>query len=139
MEYSNTPVVKTIEANLAEANEAIKSIEAQLLEVKSCIRSIEAVQSPPQFTPEQLRALARKFFVMGAEEQRDNFECPDIEPYVEIDGQSDGLRWDYSGMVWIEGDTYADKVEFGDVVITDEDIDSVIESEFPRGNNEVAQ
>ena len=139
MEQSNHPVVKTIEANLAEANEAIQSIEAQLLEVKSCIRSIEAVQAPPQFTPEQLRALARKFFVMGAEAQQDNFECPDIEPYVEVDGFSDGLRWDYSGNVYIEGDTYSDKVQFNDVVISDEDIDAHIESQFPRGNNEPAQ
>ena len=48
-------------ANLDEAKEAIQSIEAQLLELKSCIRSIEAVEAPPQYTPEQLRALARKF------------------------------------------------------------------------------
>ena len=138
MEQSNHPVVKTTEANLAEAKEAIKAIEAQLLEVKSCIRSIEAVQQPSLST-EQLRALARKFFVMGAEAQQDNFECPDIEPYVEVDGFSDGLRWDYSGNVYIEGDTYSDKVQFNDVVISDEDIDAHIESQFPRGNNEPAQ
>ena len=125
MEQSNHPVVKTTEANLAEAKEAIKAIEAQLLEVKSCIRSIEAVQQPSLST-EQLRALARKFFVMGAEAQQDNFECPDIEPYVEVDGFSDGLRWDYSGHVYIDGDTYSDKVQFNDVVITDEDIDAHI-------------
>lgn len=125
MEHTNNPVVKTTEANLQEAKQAIESIEAQLLEVKACIRSVEAVQSPT-YTTEQLRALARKFFVMGAESQQENFECPDIEPYVEIDGHSDGLRWDYSGNVWIEGDSYADKVEFGDVVITDDEIDGVI-------------
>lgn len=116
-------------ANLDEAKEAIQSIEAQLLELKSCIRSIEAVEAPPQYTPEQLRALARKFFVMGAEAQQESFECPDIEPYVEIDGHSDGLRWDYSGQVWIEGDSYSDEVRFLDVVISDEDIDSIIESD----------
>ena len=135
MEQSNHPVVKTTEANLAEANEAIKAIEAQLLEVKACIRSIEAVQQP-SLSAEQLRALARKFFVMGAEAQQENFDCPDIEPYVEIDGHSDGLRWDYSGQVWIEGDTYADNIQFGDVVITDEEIDEVI---APRGANADAQ
>ena len=125
MEQSNHPVVKTTEANLAEANEAIRAIEAQLLEVKACIRSIEAVQSPT-FTTEQLRALARKFFVMGAEAQQENFECPDIEPYVEIDGYSDGLRWNYEGRVSIEGDSYSDEVRFNGVVITDSEIDAVI-------------
>lgn len=125
MEDSNNPVVKTTEANLAEANEAIKAIEAQLLEVKACIRSIEAVQSPT-FTTEQLRALARKFFVLGAEAQQESFDCPDIEPYVYIDGYSDGLRWTYEGQVSIEGDTYSDSVEFNDVVITDEEIDGHI-------------
>lgn len=135
MEQSNHPVVKTTEANLAEAKEAITAIEAQLLEVKACIRSIEAVQQPTLST-EQLRALARKFFVMGAEAQRDDFQCPDIEPYVEIDGHSDGLRWDYSGPVWIEGHTYADNIEFGDVVITDDDIDEIL---APRGADAVAQ
>jgi hypothetical protein len=119
-------------ANLDEAKEAIGSIEAQLLELKSCIRSIEAVEPLPQYTTEQLRALARKFFVMGAEAQRDNFECPDIEPYVEIDGHSDGLRWDYSGQVYVEGDTYADDIQFGDVVITDEDIDEVVKQESDK-------
>ena len=135
MEQSNHPVVKTTEANLAEANEAIKAIEAQLLEVKACIRSIEAVQSPT-YTTEQLRALARKFFVMGAEAQQENFECPDIEPYVYLDGYSDGMRWNYEGNVNIEGDTYSDEVRFLDVTITDEDIDEVI---APRGANEAAQ
>ena len=137
MEQSNHPVVKTTEANLAEASEAIKAIEAQLLEVKACIRSIEAVQQPSRST-EQLRALARKFFVMGAEAQRDNFECPNIEPYIELDGYSDGLRWDYSGRVYIEGDTYEDEVQFGDVVITDEAIDEVINT-APRGASTEAQ
>ena len=125
MEDSNNPVVKTTEANLQEAKQAIESIEAQLLEVKACIRSVEAVQSPT-YTTEQLRALARKFFVMGAEAQKDNFDCPDIEPYVYIDGYSDGLRWNYEGNVNIEGDTYSDEVVFNNVVITDEEIDKNI-------------
>ena len=115
MEQSNHPVVKTTEANLAEANEAIKAIEAQLLEVKACIRSIEAVQQPSLST-EQLRALARKFFVMGAEAQQESFECPDIEPYIYLDGFGDGLRWNYEGHVSIEGDSYSDEVQFLDVV-----------------------
>jgi hypothetical protein len=125
MEDSNNPVVKTTEANLREAKQAIESIEAQLLEVKACIRSVEAVQSPT-YTTEQLRALARKFFVMGADAQQESFDCPDIEPYVYIDGYSDGLRWTYEGQVSIEGDTYSDSVEFNDVVITDEEIDGHI-------------
>ena len=118
----NEQVSKTVEANLAEAKQAIESIEAQLLEVKSCIRSVEAVQYPT----EHLRALARKFFVLGAEAQQENFECPDIEPYVYLDGYADGLRWSYEGNVSIEGDSYSDEVEFNDVVITDEEIDEVI-------------
>ena len=113
-------------ANLDEAKQAIQSIEAQLLELKACIRSIEAVEAPPQFTPEQLRALCRKFFVMGAEAQQESFECPDIEPYVYIDGYSDGLRWNYEGHVSIEGDSYSDEVKFNNVVITDDEIDEVI-------------
>ena len=113
-------------ANLDEAKQAIQSIEAQLLELKACIRSIEAVEAPPQFTPEQLRALCRKFFVMGAEAQQESFECPDIEPYVYLDGHSDGLRWNYEGHVSIEGDSYSDEVKFNNVVITDDEIDEVI-------------
>ena len=119
-------------ANLDEAKEAIQSIEAQLLELKACIRSIEAVEAPPQYTPEQLRALARKFFVMGAEAQKENFDCPDIEPYVYLDGYSDGLRWNYEGHVSIEGETYSDEVQFNDVVITDEDIDEVVKEESDK-------
>ena len=126
MEHSIiTPVVKTTEANLREAKQAIESIEAQLLEVKACIRSVEAVQSPT-YTTEQLRALCRKFFVMGAEAQQENFECPDIEPYVYIDGYSDGLRWNYEGNVSIEGDTYSDEVVFNGVTIADSEIDENI-------------
>ena len=119
-------------ANLDEAKEAIQSIEAQLLELKACIRSIEAVEAPPQYTPEQLRALARKFFVMGAEAQKENFDCPDIEPYVYLDGYSDGLRWNYEGHVSIEGETYSDEVQFNDVVITDDEIDEVVKEESDK-------
>ena len=119
-------------ANLDEAKQAIQSIEAQLLELKSCIRSIEAVEAPPQYTPEQLRALARKFFVMGAEAQKENFDCPDIEPYVYLDGYSDGLRWNYEGHVSIEGETYSDEVQFNNVVITDDVIDEVVKEESDK-------
>lgn len=135
MEQSNHPVVKTTEANLAEANEAIKAIEAQLLEVKACIRSIEAVQQPSLST-EQLRALARKFFVMGAEAQQENVRGRDIDPYIYLDGHADGLRWSFEGNVNIDADYWVDEVEFDNVVITDEDIDEVI---APRGANEAAQ
>lgn len=135
MEQSNHPVVKTTEANLAEANEAIKAIEAQLLEVKACIRSIEAVQQPSLST-EQLRALARKFFVMGAEAQREEVRGSEIEPYISIDGESDGLRWSYEGYHTISPDYWVDEVRFNDVVISDEDIDEVI---APRGASEDAQ
>lgn len=113
-------------ANLDEAKEAIQSIEAQLLELKSCIRSIEAVEPPPQYTPEQLRALARKFFVMGAETQQENVGAKDIDPYIYLDGNADGLRWSFEGNVNIEADYWVDEVEFDDVVITDEEIDEVI-------------
>jgi hypothetical protein len=119
-------------ANLDEAKEAIQSIEAQLLELKACIRSIEAVEAPPQYTPEQLRALARKFFVMGAEAQQESFDCPDIEPYVYLDGYSDGLRWNYEGHVSIEGETYSDEVQFNNVVITDDVIDEVVKEESDK-------
>ena len=127
----NDPIRQTVEANLAEVKQTIEAIEAQLLEAKSCIRSIEAVQqSPPP--PAQLRALARKFFVMGAEAQRENFDCPDIEPYISIDGCADGLRWNYEGYVNIEGDTYSDEVRFNNVVITDEEIDEVVKQETDK-------
>ena len=122
MEQSNHPVVKTTEANLAEATEAIRAIEAQLLEVKSCIRSIEAVQHPP----EQLRALARKFFVMGAEAQQEAVRARDIDPYIYLDGNADGLRWSFEGNVNIDADYWVEEVQFDNVVITDEDIDAVI-------------
>ena len=129
MEDSNNPVVKTTEANLREAKQAIESIEAQLLEVKACIRSIEAVQHPP----EQLRALARKFFVMGAEAQQEAVRGRDIDPYIYLDGNADGLRWSFEGNVNIEADYWVDEVEFDNVVITDEDIDEVINNS-PGGN-----
>jgi hypothetical protein len=119
-------------ANLDEAKEAIQSIEGQLLELKACIRSIEAVEPLPQYTPERLRALARRFFLMGAEAQQENFECPDIEPYVYIDGHADGLRWTFEDRVSVEGDTYADDIQFNDVVITDDDIDEVIKQESDK-------
>ena len=135
MEQSNHPVVKTTEANLREAKQAIESIEAQLLEVKACIRSVEAVQSPT-YTTEQLRALARKFFVMGAEAQRDEVRGSEIEPYISISGESDGLRWSFEDYYSISPDYWVDEVRFDDVVITDEDIDEVI---APRGANEAAQ
>ena len=119
-------------ANLDEAKQAIQSIEAQLLELKACIRSIEAVEPLPQFTPEQLRTLARKFFQLGAEAQREDFDCADIEPYVYLDGYSDGLRWNYEGHVYIAGDSYSDNIEFNSVVITDDDIDKVIKQESDK-------
>ena len=121
----NDPIQKTVEANLAEVKQTIEAIEAQLLEAKSCIRSIEAVQQPT-FTTEQLRALARKFFVMGAEAQRDEVRGSEIEPYISIDGESDGLRWSYEGYYNISPDYWLDEVHFNDVVITDEDIDEVL-------------
>lgn len=127
MEDSNNPVVKTTEANLREAKQAIESIEAQLLEVKACIRSVEAVQSPT-YTTEQLRALCRKFFVMGAEAQADNISYSDCEFRVEVEGSGDGLSWTYRGDVYI--DAYdieqQDPITFGDCVITDEEIDEHI-------------
>lgn len=125
MEQSNHPVVKTTEANLAEAKEAITAIEAQLLEVKACIRSIEAVQQPSLST-EQLRALARKFFVMGAEAQQEAVIGSEIEPYISIDGDADGLRWTYEGYTTISPDYWVDEVKFDNVVITDDKIDAVI-------------
>ena len=80
--------------------------------------------------------MARKFFVLGAEAQQESFDCPDIEPYVYLDGYSDGLRWNYEGHVHIEGDSYSDEVKFNNVVITDDEIDEVI---APRGASEDAQ
>jgi len=116
-------------ANLDEAKEAIQSIEAQLLELKSCIRSIEAVEPPPQYSPEQLRALARKFFVLGAERQADNISYNTINPSVDLSGDDDaGFSWGYRGEVEI--DSYdlenCDPVEFEECTITDEEIDEVI-------------
>ena len=119
-------------ANLDEAKEAIQSIEAQLLELKSCIRSIEAVEAPPQYTPEQLRALARKFFVMGAEAQQEKVIGSDIDPYIYLDGNADGLRWSFEGNVNIEADYWVDEVEFDNVVITDEEIDEVVKQESDK-------
>jgi len=141
MEHSTiTPVVKTTEANLREAKQAIEAIEAQLLEVKSCIRSVEAVQSPT-YTPEQLRALARKLFVMGAEAQADNVSYNSINPSIEISGEDgEGFSWSFRGEVEVDSYDlqYADPVTFEECVITDEEIDRVI-NDFPRGNNEQAQ
>lgn len=129
MEHSTiTPVVKTTEANLREAKQAIEAIEAQLLEVKSCIRSVEAVQSPT-YTPEQLRALARKFFVMGSEAQADNVSYNSINPSIEISGEDgEGFSWSFRGEVEVDSYDlqYADPVTFEECVITDEEIDRVI-------------
>ena len=124
----NDPINKTVEANLAEAKQAIESIEAQLLEVKSCIRSVEAVQDPP-LSKAVLRALCRKFFVMGAEAQAENISYSDCEfRGIEIQGDGDGLSWTYSGEVDIDGweIEQQDPITFGDCVIDDEEIDEVI-------------
>ena len=140
MEDSNNPVVKTTEANLREAKQAIESIEAQLLEVKACIRSVEAVQSPT-YTTEQLRALARKFFVMGAEAQRDNISYNSINPSVEMSGEDgEGFSWSFRGEVEIDSYDfqYADPITFEECIITDEEIDEVI-NDSPRGDNSQAQ
>lgn len=124
----NEQVKKTVEANLAEAKQAIESIEAQLLEVKSCIRSVEAVQSPT-YTPEQLRALARKFFVMGAEAMQEDSHYTETEfSGIEFSGDSEGLSWTFNGDVCLgrhELD-YADPISWADPVISDNEIDEVI-------------
>lgn len=121
----NDPIQKTVESNLAEVKQTIEAIEAQLLEAKSCIRSIEAVQQPSLST-EQLRALARKFFVMGADAQRDDVSANDIDPYIYLDGNADGLRWSFEGEVNIDADTWLEEVRFNDVTITDNEIDEVL-------------
>lgn len=119
-------------ANLDEAKEAIQSIEAQLLELKSCIRSIEAVEAPPQYTPEQLRALARKFFVLGAERQADSVSYNTINPTIELSGEDgEGFSWSFRGEVEVDGTDleYCDPVEFEECIIRDDEIDSIIESD----------
>lgn len=121
----NDPIQKTVEANLAEVKQTIEAIEAQLLEAKSCIRSIEAVQQPT-FTTEQLRALARKFFNLGAEAQREEISGSEIEPYISINGESDGLRWSYEGYQTISSDYWIDEVTFDEVSIDDDEIDEVL-------------
>ena len=121
----NDPIQKTVEANLAEVKQTIEAIEAQLLEAKSCIRSIEAVQQPT-FTTEQLRALARKFFKLGALAQREEVSGSEIEPYIYLDGESDGLRWSYEGYTTIGPDYWVDEVNFNDVSIGDDEIDEVL-------------
>jgi len=121
----NDPIQKTVEANLAEVKQTIEAIEAQLLEAKSCIRSIEAVQQPT-FTTEQLRALARKFFDLGAEAQREEVNGSEIEPYISIDGEGDGLRWSYEGYYTISPDYWVDEVSFNSVAISDDEIDEVL-------------
>ena len=116
-------------ANLDEAKEAIQSIEAQLLELKSCIRSIEAVEAPPQFTPEQLRALARKFFVMGAEAMQEDSGYRETEfSGIEFEGDGDGLSWSFRGDVTIGRHEleYADPISWAEPVIPDDEIDEVI-------------
>ena len=137
MEHTNNPVVKTTEANLREAKQAIESIEAQLLEVKACIRSVEAVQYPV----EHLRALARKFFKLGAERQADNISYNSINPSVELSGEDgEGFSWSFSGEVEVDSHDlqYSDPIEFGQCVISNEEIDEVI-NDSPRGDNGVAQ
>ena len=124
----NDPINKTVEANLAEAKQAIESIEAQLLEVKSCIRSVEAVQDPP-LSKDVLRALARKFYVKGAEDLQENSHYSSTElSEITIEGDGDGLSWTYCGDVHLDRHEleYADPMNWGDVVITDEEIDKVI-------------
>ena len=124
----NDPINKTVEANLAEAKQAIESIEAQLLEVKSCIRSVEAVQEPT-FTTEQLRALCRKFYVRGAEDLQENSHYSSTEfSDITIEGDSDGLSWTYCGEINIDRHTldYTDPMNWADVVITDDEIDQLI-------------
>lgn len=124
----NEQVSKTVEANLAEAKQAIESIEAQLLEVKSCIRSVEAVQDPPM-SRDVLRALCRKFYMKGAEDLQENSHYSSTEfSDITIEGDSDGLSWTYCGEVNIDRHTldYNDPMSWADVVITDDEIEQVI-------------
>ena len=124
----NDPINKTVEANLAEAKQAIEAIEAQLLEVKSCIRSVEAVQDPP-LSKDVLRALCRKFYVKGAEDLQENSRYTETEfSDIEFEGEGDGLSWSFRGDVSISRHEmeYADPMSWGDVVITDDEIDEVI-------------
>lgn len=124
----NDPINKTVEANLAEAKQAIESIEAQLLEVKSCIRSVEAVQDP-SISKDVLRALARKFFVMGAEAMQEDSRYTETEfGEIEFEGDSDGLSWTYRGDVTLGRHEleYADPISWADPVISDDEIDAVI-------------
>ncbi len=124
----NEQVRKTVEVNLAEAKQAIESIEAQLLEVKSCIRSVEAVQGPP-ISRDVLRALCRKFYVMGAEDLQQNSGYSSTEfSSITIEGDSDGLSWSYNGDIQLDRHEleYADPMDWADVTITDEAIEQVI-------------
>lgn len=124
----NDPIQKTVEANLAEAKQAIESIEAQLLEVKSCIRSVEAVQDP-SIPKDVLRALCRKFFVMGAEAMREDSTYRETEfSDVEFDGSGDGLSWNFHGDLTLTRWDLdrGDPISWADPVLSDEDIDEVI-------------
>ena len=130
----NDPINKTVEANLAEAKQAIESIEAQLLEVKSCIRSVEAVQDPPM-SRDVLRALCRKFYVMGAEDLQESSGYSSTEfGNVSIEGDSDGLSWTYNGDIYLDRHEleYADPMDWADVTITDEAIDEVVKEESDK-------
>lgn len=114
-------------ANLDEAKEAIQSIEAQLLELKSCIRSIEAVEQPT-YTVDELRALARKFFLLGAESQKENYSVSDFDYEVDVEARAYGDCWNINGNVSIDGDSAAEHIEFDTVFISDNEIDEQLKS-----------
>jgi len=124
----NDPIQKTVEANLAEAKQAIESIEAQLLEVKSCIRSVEAVQDPP-ISKEQVTKMLREAYNLGATAHEENITVnPDnswsnsIEVHAEM--EEGGFR--YYGDVSVEADTIKEAIEFNDHNITDEQVEEII-------------
>jgi len=124
----NDPIQKTVEVNLAEAKQAIESIEAQLLEVKSCIRSVEAVQDP-SIPKDVLRALCRKFYVMGAEAMQEDSRYTETEfSDIEFEGDGDGLSWSFHGDITLNKWDLdkSDPISWADPVITDDEIDEVI-------------
>lgn len=123
----NDPIQKTVEANLAEAKQAIESIEAQLLEVKSCIRSVEAVQDPP-ISKEQVTKMLREAYNLGATAHEENMDVrtnswsDGIEVHVEM--EEGGFR--YYGDVNVNADAIKEAIEFNDHNITDEQVEEII-------------
>ena len=133
MNDTNTPRSlneQTKVANLEEAKQSIQNIEAQLLDLKSCIRSIEAVQSPSQYTKEQVTDMLRQAYNLGAtaHEESMNVRTDSWSDGIEVNVEVSDGGFTYDGDVTVDADAIKEAVTFDDHEMTDEQVEEILKA-----------